>query len=963
MLTIRTCKAFSKALGEYLRQADYYSENMKVEGECYGRLCQAVGLGETKYITDEAFARVASNHHALTGEQLSERMKDGRRAGYDAVFNAPKSVSIQTFLGGDERLIQAHETAVHEALRELEAAACHQHGQGINKRYVTSGKIAAAVFRHGESRALDPHLHSHVFIFNVTQDASGRLLALESSVIFERTKYLTEVYRNALAREVHQLGYVIERRDRGFELAGISSDLLERFSKRAQERDAAIKVREAELGRELTHDEIAVLVRENRAEKQYELTPEEVRQRQLAQVNDSELGQLQALKSGAPGSAPHEIVNLNDAIGHAAEHLFERRTVVSEQEFTAAVLREAYGAYSLTEVKAAIAADRRLLRAQGQVSTQAALDLERSLIAQLNAGVGYHDGGMGYVTYAESGHLRGEQRQAVERVLDSNDRVTVLRGRAGTGKTQTLATLIEGVTRFDCHVACFAPSTQAVEILREDGQRQVAAGRASAGRVLGATHTVQRLLVDETLQQSLRRSVLVVDEYGLLSTRHLTQLVDIAEKQKARLLLVGDSGQHKSVEAGDAARIIERESRVRVVTLSEVHRQAVNPAYKAAAEDLAAGRVAAGLKRLDRMSAVVEIESPAQRRQQMVEEWLQAQKVTKLVRTASGQTERAKTALMVAPTWAEIDQLNLIARHRLRADRKITGAEQSFVSLRAKDWTRAQQKDLRNYQPGDVLVAHKTTKHFAKGEELRIVRKEQGRLVVTSPTGEQAVSVRQSGLAWTVCEERATPVAAGDRLRLRSIGQIQTPAGQISRLANGATVTVQSVNAVGQLVLADNSTLLTRQVAYGYALTSHAAQGVTVDKVFLAGAASREGLYVSATRGRESVRIFVPDRREFLDAAGLRSEARTSALEFTRHLHLREGLLTHLARAWGYLDHVRTQVTAFLTLHPERSFVAPPEVHQIPVRPKPPRLQPAQADYSPSERPAETPQQGVRMRL
>jgi hypothetical protein len=825
-----------------------------------------------------------------------------------------------------------------------------------------SGGIAAAVFRHGESRALDPHLHSHAFIFNVTQNAAGRLMALESSAIFENTRYLTEVYRNALAREVQQLGYAIERRDHGFELAGISSDLLERFSKRAQERDAAIKVREAELGRELTRDEIALLVRENRAAKQYEMTPDEVRQRQLAQVDESELAQLQALKSGARRSTVPENVSLNDAIGRAAEHLFERRTVVSQQEFTSAVLREAYGRYSLDDVKAAIAADGRLLRVQGQVSTQAALDLERGLIARLNAGVCRHDGGIGFVSLDEGAHLSSEQRQAVDRVLDSRDVVTVLRGRAGTGKTQTLATLIEGVTRFDCHVACFAPSTQAVDVLREDGLKQATAGRSSAGKVLSSTQTVQRLLVDETLQLSLKNGVLVVDEYGLLSTRQLAQLVDIAEKQKARLLLVGDSGQHKSVEAGDAARISERESRVRVVTLSEVHRQAVNPAYKAAAEDLAAGRLASGLKRLDRMGAIVEIDSPAQRRQQMVEEWLNAQKETKQVRTGSGHVERAKTALMVAPTWAEIDQLNIIARHRLRTDKRITGEEQSFVSLRAKDRTRAQHKDIRNYQPGDVLVAHKTTKHFQKNEELRVVRKDRDRLVVAGAGGERSVSARQSGLAWTVCEERKIPVAAGDRLRLRAIGQVMTPAGEIRRLANGTTVTVASVNAAGQPVLTDGSALLTRQAAYGYALTSHAAQGVTVDKVFLAGAASREGLYVSATRGRESVRIFVPDRREFLDAAGLRSETRTSALEFARHLRVREGLLSHLARAWGYLQHVRTQVTAYLNLHPERSLVEPLKAHRIPAPPKPPRLQPAEPHYSPNEGYEEPPSQSARMR-
>ena len=223
MLSIRTCKVFSHALGEYLRQADYYSQGMKVDGRCFGQLCPAVGLVEGAAISDTAFESVASNHHALTGEQLTERMAAARRAGYDATFNAPKSVSIQAFLGGDARLITAHETAVTEALRELESFAAHQDGRGINKRYVTSGQIAGAVFRHGESRALDPHLHSHAFVFNVVQSRSNsRLLALESSHIFERTRYLTEVYRNALAREVRQLGYAIERREHGFELAKLS---------------------------------------------------------------------------------------------------------------------------------------------------------------------------------------------------------------------------------------------------------------------------------------------------------------------------------------------------------------------------------------------------------------------------------------------------------------------------------------------------------------------------------------------------------------------------------------------------------------------------------------------------------------------------------------------------------------------------------------------------------------------
>ncbi|MFZ5496519.1 MAG: MobF family relaxase [Verrucomicrobiota bacterium] len=967
MLTIRTCKAFNKALGEYLRQADYYSQGMKVEGYAQGRLCTQVGLAEGHAITDEAFARIAGNHHAETGQKLTERMAAGRRAGYDAVFNAPKSVSIQAFLGGDERLIAAHEAAVQEALRELERYACHQGGRGINKRYQTSGAIAAAVFRHGESRALDPHLHSHAFIFNVTRDHTdpSRMLALESSPIFERTKYLTEVYRNALAREVQALGYAVERRPDGFELAGISSELLERFSKRAAERDRAIAAREAELGRELSRDEIAFLVRENRAEKQYELMPEEVRRRQREQLSDGELMLLQALKSVSPPAPALEVVALKEVIARAAEHVFERKTVVPEHEFMAEVIRQSYGTHRLDDIKTVIARETAgLLVSEGQVSTQASLDLERALVQQINAGVGAYDSELGFVSQDRLSGLQRDQQAAVRTVLGSFDRITVLRGRAGTGKTTVLATAIEGITPFGREVACFAPSTQAVDILKQDGAAQSADGRISAGQVLAQADTVQRLLVDQAVQQSIRQKVVIVDEYGLLSTRQLKELVDVVEKQSARLVLVGDSGQHKSVEAGDAARIVEKETRVRVVELKEVRRQAANPAYKAAAEDLAAERVAAGLRKLDHMGAVVEVANPTDRRCRMVDEWFRAMQETRQVRTGVGVQEQAKTALMVAPTWVEIDALNIHARHKLRAAGRISGSDQTFVSLRAKDWTKAQQKDIRNYQPGDIVVAHKATKQFGKGEELRVVRKEKGRLILTSPRGEISVSPRQSGLAWTVSEERAIPVAAGDRLRLRAVAHAQASDGGMQRLANGATFTVRSVDAAGRLVLADGSLLQSRQVVYGYAMTSHAAQGITVDKVFVAGAASREGLYVSATRGRESIRLFVPDREAFLEATRLRSEARMSALEFLRHRSIQPALRPHLLRAWHYLQQVRNRITVYLAEHPGARLIEPLAVNILPVRKA---ADSPRQDYEESITPrhshAETMHQGVRTRL
>jgi flagellar biosynthesis GTPase FlhF len=594
----------------------------------------------------------------------------------------------------------------------LESLACRQTGQGINKRHVPTGQLAGAVFRHGESRAIDPHLHSHAFIFNVTAGGtkSTRLHALESRPIYDQACYLTEVYRNILASEVRQLGYAIERREHGFELAEVPVELLARFSKRAEERDRAIAAREAEVGRELSHDEIALLVREHRPKKQYELSADEVRRHQEAQMSADELQQLRSLRRDPPKEPPAR-ESIDAVLARTAEHVFERRTVVRLPTFTAEVIRESYGDHPLADIKAAVSREQNgLLHAQGNVSTQAALDAERDLVARVNAGV---------ATCVELGFLRSEvrdqlapeQRVAVEKILNSRDTVTVFRGRAGSGKTTTLAYAIEGMAAVEREVACFAPSTQAVSILQKDGADQLRAGRTAAAEALAHAATVQRLLVDEALQQSITAKLLVVDEYGLLSAGQLNALLKIAGKRRARVLLVGDSAQHKSVEAGDGARILEKETRTTMVALRTIRRQAANPVYLAATQDLAAGEFTSALKKLDAMGAVVEIADPAAQRARMVELW----HATIRGRRTVGQTvEQAQpqTALMIAPTWHEIDALNACARAMLRKTGEISGTDQTFVSLRSRDLTRAQQREARHYRPGDVLVAHSATKHF-----------------------------------------------------------------------------------------------------------------------------------------------------------------------------------------------------------------------------------------------------------
>ena len=222
----------------------------------HGRGAELLGLkGE---VTSEDFEAVRQGLDPQTGEFLRQRHSADRiasngaeqskaRSLYDMTFSAPKSVSVMAIVGGDDRLLAAHATAVREALEEAEKySATRVRLAGLNKNRATGNWIVAS-YTHDTSRQLDPQLHTHGVAANLTYDGTeGRWKALQASGLYERRSCLTEVYRNALAREVRALGHEFENRhdvrgrDKGFEIAGFSQDLLDKYSQRSAQRDATL---------------------------------------------------------------------------------------------------------------------------------------------------------------------------------------------------------------------------------------------------------------------------------------------------------------------------------------------------------------------------------------------------------------------------------------------------------------------------------------------------------------------------------------------------------------------------------------------------------------------------------------------------------------------------------------------------------------------------------------------------
>jgi conjugative relaxase-like TrwC/TraI family protein len=854
----------------HLEHSDYYDEGRRVQGEWHGQGAELLGL--RREVTREQFEAVREGLHPETGEFLRPRHSADRidangseqskgRSLYDLTFSAPKSVSIQALVGGDERLITAHDKAVREAITEAENyAAARVRLNGANEDRATANWIVAA-YRHDTSRELDPQIHTHAVTANLTFDGvEGRWKALQASGLYERRAYLTEVYRNALAREVYGLGYEIEPRrdskgrDHGFEIRGVSDELLEKYSVRSAQRDAAIERFTVEHGRKPTNNEVAVLVRESRADKLAEISTERLRQQQQARLLPEEARALKNLHKKSlkqPRRIPPEPSEVAESLQHAKEHLFERSSVVRDHELMTEALRHGRGKIDRRQLRGALELEQSqgvLIRAGNNLATRESLEREQRMIATVDGGIGRYERLGGKRKFSPSERLREEQRRAVHQILNSQDFAVNLRGAAGTGKTATLTEIARGLHEAGREVLAVAPTRGAVEELQKVGFRDAM--------------TISRLLEDPKAQTALHGRVLVVDEAGMVSGRQMEGLLKLAEREEARILFSGDTRQLQSVEASDALRVLEQESRMKSVSLAAVQRQ-TQAQYRDAIQTLRHSPEQ-GFEKLEQLGAVREV--PYMER---------AQAVASAYRALMSDSSR--TVLVVAGTHEEIGKITDAIREEMKKSGEL---DRGIVSERyvPLQWTEAQKKDLVNYKSGQVLLFHRSSHGIEKHEALTVERTDKLGIGVRDQHGTEHTVSPSQARSFSVHERQQIEVASGDRLLLtgnrRDVG---------FRATNGELVRVRNVDG-GRIRLEDGRTLPANfhEFDHGYAVTAHRSQGKTVDAVILSADAMKQELfYVGASRGRQEIVVVTCDREQLRQLLGI-STARPSATELAR---------------------------------------------------------------------------------
>ena len=949
VLRITECKSADAARSYYtqgLAREDYYAGaggGREAAGTWGGN--GAARLGLEGIVGQREFGRLCDNRHPVTGDRLTPRTKQQRRVGYDLNFHAPKSVSLLAEVAGDARVERAFAAAVSGTMAELERdAEARVRRRGADDTRLT-GNLAWAAFVHHTARPVngvpDPHLHAHCFTFNATWDADeAKWKALDLGPVKRDAGYFEAAFHARLAGGLVALGYGVERTadGRSFEVAGVSRELVDAFSSRTQQVEAAAAAKGVTdaAGRDR-------LAAKTRSRKRDDLTDQHLRGLWDAKMMDDQRRELAAVReraearaAGHPGHGNTVPAgDLAAAVTRTLDHELERVSVVPERKVLEGVLRAEIGRASVEGASAAVNGRgdlvRRRLGGRVQVTTPEVLGEERRVLAFARdgrgvcrplgeqekeptreqpiadptpapppppaavepthrtgllrrAGVAVLDWFAPVVPSSPPDHqgeavrtpaapadpatppgadLNTQQRAAVAHVLGSRDRVTLLRGAAGTGKTTLAREAVHQLEAAGHSVHGFAPSAEASRgVMQSEG--------------FADADTVARLLVDDKLQQSVAGGVLWVDEAGLLGVRTTAKLFDVARERHCRLVLVGDQRQHAAVERGDALRLLETEAGLKPAEVTAVVRQRGD--YRRAVELLSAGDVAGGFDRLDKLGAIREVPDAADRHARLAGDYLAA---------------AGRTVLVVSPTHAEGEAVTTRIRDALRERGDLGDDERAVTRLQSLNWTEAQRADAGGYRPGLVVQFHQNAKGFRRGERLEVVGVEPAGVLARRGDGATVPLPLDQAARFGVFEPRTLGLAAGDLVRLTANGS--DLAGR--RVNNGATYRVAGFDALGNVKLGPAAkgnkqvpvTLAADHghLAHGYVTTSHASQGRTVDRVFVAQSAESlpasdaRQFYVSVSRARESVTVYTDDAGELLRAAR-RDRARPSAVELER---------------------------------------------------------------------------------
>ena len=901
----------------YYEKDPVYKENSKwLGGGCEGYGVQSGSpVGKTDYLN----LIEGKDRNGVKRVQSTYSTKDGRtyhRAGVDFPLDDPKSVSIVEHVLGGEGIQEAREKAVEKFCRYIdEHYIAYRETQNGRTRVVQApGHGIFATYTHSTSREDDPQSHTHVLIANMVQRPDGQWRALWNDNIFKHQKFLLTIYHAEMARGLAELGYTIENKGKGrYEIAGIPQEVRELFSKRSEQIDKAEQrlkesgafnhLKAAEINHiaalasrssksdktreDLTRSwedqlrELGYRVdRENRRLTRTEHTIEKVDQPErdvspspsepraskgaIAQpgpfTDEGRATMPAADSSGAQRAERASGIDLfiNLAIHDitANESTFDSVRILHES------LSLSLGKFTLEEAEGALkkaAADGRVNEIASNVfSTPEMIRVESEIIQKLKAGEArfqpmmQHEEAQTFITEHEkkSGLKMTEgQKNLFLAVVSGRDQYIIAQGDAGSGKTTVFQAISEAARSKGLTIAGYSHTGKAVKEF------------SSLTGAPGATIASYLMSKDRDLAD-----LKVLDEASMIGSKNMLSMIEQAEKENARMVLIGDVKQLLPIEAGRAFGDSQIHSGLNVVEMKETVRQRTDFA-RGVVQAVKDKQIGTALEMMDREGKVYEEESFGKR------------------------VEIAKALFMKAPERSvvivsfnsERNQINNLIREELKRSELISRDEKTFVTREQINMLESAKRYGSSYTEATHVLAQKSLKNMPAGVEARIVEidSESNTITLQNTTGEFQVDLVNNGDRLRAFKETERTFSLGEHIVFakndKELGVQNGLAGIIKSLEDEGKIVV---DVTGKDIKIDPGKY--QYLDYGYALTDYKAQGSTYENVIFCGMAEKtnyNSFYVASSRIKSDFSLITNNLEIFSERAVIELQ-KTSTLDY-----------------------------------------------------------------------------------
>lgn len=862
------------------KKGDYFSEESSVIGVWGGKGAEKLGL--KGQVEEKDFVNLAEGKDPRTEEQLIRYRKvneehTGHRAGFDITFSAPKSLSLTSLIGEDKRIIELHEKSVSRAMQEIEKYSMVRNGK--NGKDELTGNLVYAKFTHETSRALDPQLHTHVVVMNMSEQKEKGFRALQPVELYRSQELGTRIYYTELAKGLKELGYEVEigKSNGQPEIKGRNEGYLTHFSQRSQE----IKQELAEKGLESSFYNRFNAAHETRENKKKDISKENLASWWKSRTEMFDLDEKKSVGEAIKKSQEQVLEKkdnnaIKESVNLSTEHNLERNSIVEEREFLTKALdvRKHLGKYTIDDIKQEISNrldNKDLLQEQGEkgirYTTKEMQDLERENIAIVNSSKGkikeiesqqeVRENLKEWEAFKskEGGKeikLNEEQTNAAEAILTSKDQVIGIQGRAGVGKSFSLSFVKSEAERNGVEFKAFTPTTKAADNLRQDGIE---------------ANTVAKLKEEIKTGEVKQGGIWVIDEAGMVDARSMNTILKTAQEREVKVVLVGDTRQHEAVQAGRAFDQLMKEG-MHTNEISQVVRQKEEK-FRDLVKDLSQGKAENTINKVKEVGNVYEIKDEIKEGNR-TEYFDNSKQRYKTMAELYVDSSQRGSVLAIAPTNHERRQINEAIRTELKQKGEIAQEGLGTQILVNKNVTGAERKLAQNYEAGDVVgYLYGSKRHgIEAGEYLRVTKVDvsSNSITVTKNNG-QEITYNPEKLYGIkdVYKGEEREFATGDKIVFKEKNKdLEINSGSTGKVerVNENSLLLKMEN--GEAKLINNKDL--KHTDHAYCMTSHKGQGTTVDSVIIhINSEHRDSMvnktmaYVAISRARSEVSIVTND--------------------------------------------------------------------------------------------------------